>query len=103
MRRAKRRRGAAVVKTRDKRREARTRQTQRAQERAASRQVSPKAARARRTIGWVLAGLGVVVGVSHWLTHLGVWDFASQGIEDLVAGYPMAALLAIGGAVVLSR
>jgi len=44
-----------------------------------------------------------VVGVSHWFTHLGFWDFASQGIEDLAAGYPMAALLAIGGAVVLSR
>jgi hypothetical protein len=51
----------------------------------------------------VLVGLGVVVGVSHWLTHLGAWDFASQGIEHLVAGYPMAALLGIGGAVVLSR
>lgn len=101
--RAKRRRAAAVAKTRDKRREARTRQTQRAQERAASRQVSPRADRARRMIGWGLVGLGVVVGVSHWLTHLGAWDFASQGIEDVVAGYPMAVLLGIGGAVVLSR
>jgi len=51
----------------------------------------------------LLVGLGVVVGVSHWLTHLAAWDFASQGIEDLVAGYPMALLLGIGGAVVLSR
>lgn len=100
---AKRRRAVAVAKTRDKRREARARQTQRAQERASSRQASPRAARARRTIGWVLVALGIVVGVSHWLTHLGAWDFASQGIEDLIAGYPMAALLGIGGAVVLSR
>jgi di/tricarboxylate transporter len=103
MARAKKRRAAVVAKTRDKRREARARQTQRAQERAASRRLSPRADRARRTIGWVLVGLGVVVGVSHWLTHLGAWDFASQGIEDLVAGYPMAVLLGIGGAVVLSR
>lgn len=103
MGRSKRRRAAALAKTRDKRREARARQTQRAQERAASPQVSPRADRARRTIGWVLVGLGVVVGVSHWFTHLGAWDFASQGIEDLVAGYPMAVLLGIGGAVVLSR
>jgi di/tricarboxylate transporter len=103
MGRAKRRRAIAVAKTRDKRREARARQTHRTQERAASRQLSPRADRARRTIGWVLVGLGVVIGVSHWLTHLGAWDFASQGIEDLVAGYPMAALLAIGGTVVLSR
>jgi hypothetical protein len=100
---AKGRRATAVAKTRDKRREARVRQTQRAQERAASRQVSPRAARARRTIGWVLVGPGVLVGASHWLTHLGAWDFASQGIEDLVAGYPMAVLLGISGAVVLSR
>lgn len=76
---------------------------QRDQERAASRRPSPRAQRARRTIGWVLVGLGVVLAVSHWLTHIGAWDFASQGIEDLVAGYPMAALLAIGGAIVLSR
>ena len=103
MGRAKGRRAAAVAKTRNERREARARQTQRAQERAASRQASPRADRARRTIGWVLVGLGVVVGVSHWLTHLGAWDFALQGIEDLVAGYPMAVLLGIGGAVVLSR
>jgi len=103
MGRTKRRRAGAVAKARDKRREARARQTLRAQERAASRQVSPRADRARRTIGWVLVGLGVAVGVSHWLTHLGAWDFASQGIEDLVAGYPMAAVLGIGGAIVLSR
>jgi hypothetical protein len=103
MGRARRRRAATVAKTRNKRREARGRETQRAQERAAGRRVSPRAYRARRTIGWVLVGLGVMVGVSHWLTHIGAWDFASQGIEDLVAGYPMAALLAIGGAIVLSR
>jgi hypothetical protein len=100
---SKSRRAAAAAKTRDKRREARARQTQGAQERAASRQVSPRAARVRRTIGWVLVGLGIVVGMSHWLTHIGAWDFASQGVEDLVAGYPMAALLAIGGAIVLSQ
>ena len=103
MGRAKRRRAAAVAKTRDKRREARARETQQAQDRAAARKMSPRAYRARRTIGWVLVGLGVVVGVSHWFTHVGAWDFAAQGIEDLVAGYPMAALLAIGGAIVLSR
>lgn len=64
---------------------------------------SHPAYRVRRTLGWALVGLAIVVGVSHWLTHLGAWDFASQGIEDLVTGYPMAALLGIGGAIVLSR
>lgn len=103
MGRAKRRRGAAGAKARDKRREARTRKTQAAQRSAKMRQISPRAYRVRRAFGWSLVGLAIVVGVSHWLTHLGVWDFAQQGIEDLVAGYPMAALLGIGGVVVLSR
>lgn len=100
---SKRRRTAAVAKARDKRRQARARQTQAAQQRAEARRLSPGAYRARRTIGWTLVVLGVVMGVLHWLTHIGLWDFASQGVEDLVAGYPMAALLVIGGAVVLSR
>jgi len=59
MARTKRRRAAAVAKARDKRREARARQTLRTQERAAARRMSPRAHRARRTIGWVLVGLGI--------------------------------------------
>lgn len=100
---AKRRRAAGLAKARDKRREARARETQAAQQQAAARKMSPRAYRAHRALGWGLVGLGILVAVSHWLTHIGTWDFASQGIEDLIAGYPMAALLAIGGAVVLSR
>jgi hypothetical protein len=48
-------------------------------------------------------GLGIAIGVSHWLSHIGFWGFASQGVMDLVAGYPMAGLLAIAGAIVLGR
>lgn len=103
MGRAKKRRAAAVARTRDKRREARARETQAAQQRAATSKLSPRAYRARRAFGWGLVGLGILVAVSHWLTHIGTWDFASQGIEDLIAGYPMAALLEVLGAVVLSR
>jgi len=47
--------------------------------------------------------LAVVVGVSHLLTHLGVWGFAKQGVMDLVAGYPMAMVLGVTGAIVLSK
>lgn len=79
------------------------RSTQAAQRSAKIRQISPRAYRRRRAFGWSLVSLAIVVGVSHRLTHGGVWDFARQGIEDLVAGYPMAALLGIGGVVVLSR
>ena len=58
--------------------------------------------RLRRIVGWSLVVIGVGVAASHWLTHQ-VWDFASQGIEDLLAGYPMGAALGLGGAIVLSK
>lgn len=103
MGRAKKRRAATVAKARDRRREARARETQAAQQRAEASKLSPRAYRAHRALGWGLVGFGIVVAMSHWLTHIGTWDFASQGIEDLIAGYPMAALLVVVGAVVLSR
>ena len=82
----------------------RARETQGAQRRAEVRRtVSYGRYRFRRIAGWSLVVLGVTMGVTHWLTHIQVWDFASQGVEDLLAGYPMAALLGVGGAVVLSR
>jgi hypothetical protein len=80
------------------------RETQGAQRRAEERRtVSYTRYRLGRIAGWSLVVLGVTVGVTHWLTHIEVWDFASQGIEDLLAGYPMAAVLGIGGAVVLTK
>lgn len=78
--------------------------TQSAQHRAEERRkISYRRYRLRRIIGWSLVVLGVAVGASHWLTHLQVWDFASQGIEDLFAGYPMGAALGVGGAILLSK
>lgn len=89
---------------RDKHREAQARETQAAQQRAeAKRQITPGAYRFRRAAGWTLVGLAIVVGAGHWLTHIGAWGFASQGMMDLVAGYPAAMLLGIAGAIVLSR
>ena len=79
--------------------------TQRAQREAEQRKsLTFGQYRRRRAAGWVLVSLAVLVGVSHWLTHLGVWGgFARQGVMDLVAGYPMALLLGIGGAITLSK
>lgn len=89
---------------RGKSRRAHTRVTQGAQHRADERRkISYQRFRLRRVVGWSLVVLGVAVGASHWLTHLQVWDFASQGIEDLLAGYPMGAALAVGGAILLSK
>jgi hypothetical protein len=44
-----------------------------------------------------------MVGASHWLAHIQVWRFASQGVMDVVAGYPMAVALGVVGAIVLSK
>ena len=95
-----------MPKSRDrgKSRRAQARATQAAQHRAEERRrISYRRYRLRRTVGWSLVVLGVGVVASHWLTHLQVWDFASQGIEDLLAGYPMGAALGVGGAIVLSK
>ena len=98
------RRRTGPSRPRDKRRETQTRETQAAQERATQRkQISLRAYQFRRALGWGLVGLGITVGVSHWLSHIGLWGFASQGLMDLVAGYPMAGLLGIAGAIVLGR
>jgi hypothetical protein len=86
-------------------RESRNARATRAAQRRADerRRVSHRRSVFLRAAGWSLVGLGVVIGASHWLTHIQVWGFASQGVMDLVAGYPMAAALGVGGAVVLSK
>lgn len=98
------RRRTGPSRPRDKTREARARETQAAQQRAQARkQISLRAYRFRRGLGWGLVALGIVVGVSHWLAHIQLWGFADQGLMDLVAGYPMAALLGVSGVIVLGR
>lgn len=53
--------------------------------------------RRRRFASWALIIAGVVVGVSHWFEHFGLIKIFSLGVEDLLIGYPTAALLAIVG------
>lgn len=80
------------------------RETQAAQQKASQRkQLTVAQYRLRRILGWSLVGLGVVVGVSHWLAHIQVWRFASPGVMDLVAGYPVAVILGIAGSIVLTK
>ncbi len=89
---------------RGKSRRTQARVTQGAQHRAEERRkISYQRYRLRRIVGWSLVVLGVSVGASHWLTHIQVWGFASQGVMDLIAGYPMGAALGVGGAIVLSK
>jgi glutamine synthetase adenylyltransferase len=80
----------------------RARETQAAQAAATKkRQRSYAQARARRVIGISLFVLAALVAGTHFMEHLDMIRFAAPGVEDLVAGYPMAALLAFAGAIVI--
>ncbi len=98
-----RRRTTTGARRRDKAAEARARRTQTAQRAAESRKLTLAAYRRRRIVGWTLVGLGVVVFTQHLIAHLGFFDLISPGWDDLVAGYPMAGLLGVAGAVVLTK
>jgi hypothetical protein len=93
----------AGVKRRDKAAEARERETRAAQRRAEEHKLTLPAYRGRRLLGWSLVALGVIVGVQHFISHLGVFSLISPGVDDIVAGYPLAALLGIAGTIVLSK
>ncbi|MCC3316782.1 hypothetical protein A5780_26430 [Nocardia sp. 852002-20019_SCH5090214] len=59
--------------------------------------------RRRRTLGWLLAVIGLVVGLTHMLTHLGDWHFLwSSGWQDLLVGYPTAAVIAFAGLLLIT-
>ncbi len=77
--------------------------TQAAQRRAEATKLTPAAYQRRRVLGWSLVALGVVVGLQHLVAHLGFFNVISPGVDDLVVGYPLAGLLGIAGAIVLSK
>lgn len=77
-------------------------ETQVAQQKAEVKKLTPEQYMRRRVVGWGLVVLGVLVGVTHWVAHLGVL-YDTKGIWDLAAGYPMAGALGVAGAVVLSK
>lgn len=57
----------------------------------------------KQVSGWVLVGLGLLVGGSHVITHLGYFQvLPSVRWQDLVMGYPMAGVLVVAGGVLLS-
>ncbi|MEV8134710.1 hypothetical protein [Microbacterium aurantiacum] len=67
------------------------------------------AARYRRRRRYLRAGqaimaVGALIVVVHWLAHIEAFGPGQpEGWIDLVAGYPMGALLVIAGAVLASR
>ena len=56
----------------------------------------------RRVLSWSLMGLAVVVAATHLLAHAG-WRPIPMGMgrQDLLLGYPMAALLFLAGLIAL--
>jgi len=57
----------------------------------------------KQIAGRALVGLGLLVGGSHVITHLGYFQvLPSAGWQDLVMGYPMAGVLVVAGVVLLS-
>ena len=97
-----RRRSKGRPKERAKAR-ARARAVQAAQREADKRKLTPAQYRRRRMLGWTLVALGLVVFVQHLVSHAGFFTLVSPGVDDVIAGYPLAGLLALAGAIVLSR
>jgi hypothetical protein len=89
--------------TRRPKERAKARAAQAAQREADKRKLTPAQYSRRRMLGWVLVGLGVVVFVQHLVSHAGFFTLVSPGVDDLIAGYPLAGLLALAGALILSR
>jgi hypothetical protein len=100
---ASRKRSRGRPKERAKARAARARAAQAAQREADKRKLTPAQYTRRRALGWILVGLGVVVFVQHLVSHAGFFTLVSPGVDDLVAGYPLAGLLGLTGALILSR
>lgn len=62
--------------------------------------------RRQKIAGWVLVASAAVVAVNHFLLHVNALDvlvFLSQGWQDLLAGYPIAAVMALAGVVLLGQ
>ncbi len=53
-------------------------------------------------LGQAIMALGLMVGLSHWIAHV-VMTGGPPGIQDLLIGYPTAAVLMIAGAILAGR
>lgn len=83
-------------------RQQRQRATQIAQQESEAKKLTPEQYMRRRIFGWTLVGLGILVGITHWLAHLGVL-YEDRALWDLTIGYPTSGVLLIAGAIVLSK
>jgi hypothetical protein len=79
---------------------------QRRQARARERAMRTPAYRRDRRhllLGWSIVAVGIAVGVAHMITHLGDLRYLpTEGMQDLLLGYPMAAILVLAGVLVIA-
>jgi len=60
----------------------------------------------QKVIGWALVGVALAVAVSHFLEHLkmpNLLPFVSSGLQDVVAGYPIAIVMVLVGVILLGQ
>lgn len=56
-----------------------------------------------KAAGWALMAVGVIMALAHMVEHLGRLQLMSEGLQDLLIGYPMAGLLFVAGLVMIGR
>lgn len=73
------------------------RETQ-AQQKVAAAQLDIARRHRRHVQAYVLYGIAIVIAVGHFFEHAHAFQLMSPGLEDLLIGWPMAAFLALVGA-----
>jgi hypothetical protein len=74
------------------------RETQ-AQQKVAAAQLDLARRHRRHMQAYALYGIAAVIAIGHFFEHAQVFQLMSPGLEDLLIGWPMAAFLALVGAI----
>lgn len=94
-----RRREQKQVERRQSAQAEQARETQKAQAEAAARREFQQSQK-RHAIAYSLFAIAGVMAVSHFFEHAGAFQLLSPGLQDLLLGWPMAALIGLAGAII---
>lgn len=83
-------------------REPAARETQRQQAEAAVLQDLDRQRR-RHMAAYLMFALAVVIAIGHFFEHWGAVELMAPALQDLLIGWPMAGLLAIGAAIIYGK